>query len=178
LWRFLGEAFPQGVPVPEAATELILAGRSEHSLGLVDFQRAVFERQWKLEEEALQKGLLLLCDRGLLDGLAYLPDLFSRLDVSQAEVMSRYAVVIQLEVIRGARAYATDCRSNPARHEAHERALVLERKLKGIYQKHPAYALLSGSLEEKKREALRILQKRLTAVRPDLLLLTVKRGLC
>ena len=168
LWRFLGEAFPQGVPVPEAATELILAGKSENSLGRVDFQRAVFERQWKSEEEALQKGLLLLCDRGLLDGSAYLPDLLSRLDVSQAEVMSRYAVVIQLEVIRDARAYAAYCRTNPARHEEHERALVLERKLMGIYEKHPAYALLSGSLDDKKREALRLLRKRLAALRPDL----------
>jgi hypothetical protein len=157
---------------------LILAGKSEHSLGQVAFQRAVFERQWKLEEEALQKGLLLLCDRGLLDGLAYLPDLLSRLDVSREQVMSRYAVVIQLEVIREARAYAAYCRTNPARHEEHKRALVLERKLKGIYEKHPAYALLSGSLEDKKREAFRLLRKRLTALCPDLLLLTTKRDLC
>jgi hypothetical protein len=168
LWRFLGEAFPKGVPVPEAATELILAGRSEQSLGRVDFQLAVFERQWKLEDEALLKGLFLLCDRGLVDGSAYLPDLFSRLDVSQEQAMSRYAMVIQLEVIRDARAYDAYCRTNPARHEEHERALVLERRLKGIYEKHPAYALLSGSLEDKKREALRLLRKRLAAVRPDL----------
>jgi predicted ATPase len=178
LWRFLGESLPQGVPVPEAATELILAGKSEQRLGRVDFQRAVFERQWRLEEEALQKGALLLCDRGLLDGSAYLRDLFSRVDVSPTEAMSRYAMVIQLEVIRDARAYAAYCHTNPARHEEHERALVLEGRLKGIYERHPAYSFLSGSLEDKKREALRLLRKRLTALRPDLFLLTDKRGLC
>jgi hypothetical protein len=167
LWRYLGEALPQGVPVPEAATELILAGKSEESLGPVDFQLAVFERQCRLEEEALEKGFLLICDRGLLDGLAYLPDLLSRLDVSREEIMSRYAMVIQLEVIRDARVYATYCRTNPARHEEHERALVLEKKLKGIYEKHPAYALLSGSLEDKKREAFRVLRRRLGAMGPD-----------
>jgi len=178
VWRCLGGAFPQGVLVPEAATELILAGKSEQSLGLVDFQRAVFERQGKLEEEAQKKGLLLLCDRGLLDGEAYLPDLLSRLDVSQEEVMTRYAMVIQLEVIRDARAYAAHFRTNPARHEEHERALVLEERIKGIYGKHPAYGLLSGSLEDKKQGALRFLRKRLAAMCPDLLPLTAERDVC
>jgi hypothetical protein len=81
-------------------------------------------------------------------------------------------------VIRDAQAYTAYCRTNPARHEEHERALALERDLKGIYEKHPDYAFLSGSLEEKKQEAYRLLWERLTATRPDLLLLTDKRGLC
>jgi predicted ATPase len=178
VWRCLGGEFPQGVLVPEAATELILAGKSEESLGLVDFQRAVFERQRKLEEEADKKGRLLICDRGLFDGVAYLPDLLSRVDVSQEDVMSRYAMVIQLEVIRDARAYAAHFSTNPARHEEHERALVLETRIKGIYEKHPDYALLSGSLEDKNEGALRFLRDRLAAIRPDLLPLTSERGLC
>ncbi len=101
VWRFLGEAFPGGVPVPEAATQLILDGKSEDSLGLEGFQRAVYERQLALEEGGLEKGLLLLCDRGLLDGLAYFPSLFDCLDVSREEVLNRYAVVVQVEVIPG-----------------------------------------------------------------------------
>lgn len=161
LWRFVCEKSPRAVPVPEAATELILAGRSENSLGLVDFQLAVFERQWALEDEALKKGPLLICDRGLLDGLAYLPGLFSCLHVSQEEVMDRYALVIQLEVIRDPRAYAMHGNSNPARHEEHPRALALENEIKRIYEGHPGYVFLSGSLEEKKRKALRILRNRL-----------------
>lgn len=168
LWRFMGKAFPQGVPVPEAATDLILSGKSEHTLGLENFQRAVYERQLELEEEALGKGLLLLCDRGLLDGLAYLPGLLSLLGVSPQEVAARYAMVIQLEVIRDARDYAAHCSTNPARHEEHARALVLERRLRRIYERHPFYVLLSGSLKEKKREALRLLRERLTRMRPDL----------
>lgn len=169
LWRFLGKEFPHGVPVPEAATQLILAGKSEDTLGLEGFQLAVFERQWALEEEARKKGFLLLCDRGLPDGLAYFSGLFSCLDVSRDAVMNRYAMVIQLEVIRDSRAYAMHCRSNPARHEEHARALALEREIKRIYEEHPGYVFLSGSLEEKKREALRMLLERLVAVRPDLL---------
>ena len=161
LWRFLSKEFPQGVPVPEAATQLILAGKSEDALGLFDFQVAVFERQWALEEQALNKGCLLLCDRGLPDGLAYFPGLFSFLDVSQEEVMDRYAMVIQLEVIRDSGAYAVHWRSNPARHEEHDRALALEKKIKRIYEGHPGYVFLSGSFEDKKREAFRMLGNRL-----------------
>jgi hypothetical protein len=147
---------------------LILAGKSEDSLGREGFQRAVFERQQELEEEALRKGLLLLCDRGLLDGLAYLPGLFACLDVSQEEVLRRYAMVIQLEVIRDPRAYSLYFSSNPARHERHAGALALERSLAMIYERHPAYVLLPGSLEEKKRAALRLLRDSLSELRPDL----------
>jgi len=168
MWRFLGEAFPGGVLLSEAATQLILDGKSEDSLGLEGFQRAVYERQLVLEEGGREKGLLLLCDRGLLDGLAYFPSLLACLDVSQEEVLDRYAMVIQLEVIRDPRAYSVHFSNNPARHEAHARALALERALERIYERHPTYVFLPGSLEEKKREALRFVRERLAALRPDL----------
>lgn len=168
LWRFMGEAFPKGVPVSEAATDLILSGRSEDRLGLENFQRAVFARQMELEEEALKEGPLLLCDRGLLDGEAYLPGLLSLLGISPEEAARRYAMVLQLAVIQDALVYAAHCSTNPARHEGHARALVLERRLRGIYEKHPFYVFLSGSLEEKKAEALRLVRNRLADTRPDL----------
>lgn len=168
VWCFLGEAFPEGVPVPEAATQLILDGKSEDSLGLEGFQRAVYERQLALEKGGREKGLLLLCDRGLLDGLAYFPSLFECLDISQEEVLNRYAVVIQVEVIRDPQAYSLHFSSNPARHEEHTRALAIERELKRIYERHPTYAFLPGSLEEKKRGALRLVREKLVALRPDL----------
>jgi predicted ATPase len=168
LWRFMAQAFPQGIPVPEAATELILAGKSEDSLGLERFQRAVYERQQALEQEALNKGLLLLCDRGMLDGLAYFPGLLPLLGDSRERIMSRYDLVIHLAVIRDARAYAMHFNNNPARHEEHIRALEIEERIKGIYENHPAYAFLFGSLERKKQEARGLLRERLADLRPDL----------
>jgi len=168
VWRFLGEAFPGGVPVPEAATQLILDGKSEDSLGMEGFQRAVYARQSALEERGRDKGLLLLCDRGLPDGLAYFPGLFDCLGVSRQEVLSRYAMVIQLGVIRDPQAYGRHFSNNPARHEGHARALALERELQKIYEGHPTYVFLPGSLEEKKRESLRLVRERLAALRPDL----------
>jgi predicted ATPase len=168
VWRFLGNAVPGGVPVPEAATQLILDGKSEDSLGLEGFQRAVYERQLALEEGGREKGLLLLCDRGLLDGLAYFPSLFDCLEVSREKVLNRYAMVIQLEVIRDSHAYDMHFGNNPARHEDHERALALEKDLERVYEGHSTYFLLAGSLEEKKREALRLVRERLAVLRPDL----------
>lgn len=169
VWRFLGGVFPRGVPVPEAATQLILSGKSEGSLGREEFQRAVYRRQKALEEESLKRGVFLLCDRGLLDGFAYFPGLFASLGVSREEVSSRYHVVIHLEVIRDSRVYQQHFGKNPARHEDHAAALAIESALKGLYGGHPAYAWLSGSLEEKERAALRWLRDRLAALRPDLL---------
>ncbi len=168
VWRFLGEAFPRGVAVPEAATQLILAGMSVDSLGLEAFQRAVYARQLVLEGEGREKGLLLFCDRGLLDGLAYLPGLFASLGVSPAEILARYAMVLQVEVIRDPRAYRRHVASNPARRESHTRALTLETELGKIYGRHPAYTFLPGSLEEKKRSALQLLRESLAVRRPDL----------
>ena len=168
VWRFLGQAFPGGVPVPEAATQLILDGKSEDSLGLEGFQRAVYKRQLALEEGGREKGPLLLCDRGLLDGLAYFPSLFECLDVSREEVLNRYAMVMQVEVIRDPQAYSLHFNNNPARHEDHTRALALERELERIYERHPYCFFLPGSLEEKKREALRLVRERWVALRPDL----------
>ena len=155
--------------MPESATQLILAGKSVGSLGREAVQRAVYERQRALEEEALKRGDFLLCDRGLLDGFAYFPELFTCLGVSQEEVSSRYAMVIQLEVIRDPLVYNQHFGKNPARHEEHAAALALERALRVLYGRHPAYAWLSGSLTEKKRAALGLLRDGLASLRPDLL---------
>ncbi len=168
VWRFLGEAFPCGVLVPEAATELILAGMSVDRVGLEAFQRAVYARQLALEGEGREKGLLLFCDRGLLDGLAYLPGLFTSLEVSPQEILGRYAMVLHLEVIRDPRAYRRHVAGNPARRESHTRALSLETAIRKIYGTHPAYTFLPGSLEEKKRAVHELLRESLAAHRPDL----------
>jgi hypothetical protein len=168
VWRSLGEAFPQAVLVPEAATRLILAGRSEQSMGLELFQRAVYREQFALEEQALQEGPLLFCDRGLLDGLAYFPGLSSLLEVSQTDLLRRYDMVLQLEVIRDPRLYREHAGNNPARWEPHGRALAIERALRRVYGGHPAYGMLGGCLEEKKRAAFRRIRDRLGALRPEL----------
>ncbi len=168
VWRFLAAALPGSVPIPEAATELILAGSSEFSLGLEGFQREVYERQRTLEEEGAGMGSLLLCDRGLPDGLAYFPDLFARMGVSEGALLKRYAVIIQVQVILDPDTYLLHCHSNPARHEAHDRAVDLERRIRGIYAAHPDFFFLRGSLEEKQQAALRVIRDRVAALRPDL----------
>jgi predicted ATPase len=157
LWTALGERFPGAVKVPETATALILSGLTPQALGLPRFQRLVFQRQVEAEESALRQGLFLLCDRGLADGLAYFPGLIESLPTSGEALLDRYALVLHLEVVRDPERYASLARGNPARTEDHAGALSLDQRIRQVYEPHPAYFYLTGSLEEKKAEAVRIL---------------------
>ena len=158
LWRFLGEKCPHFMMVPETATDLILAGQTRDRLGVEAFQLKIFETQRTREEEALLKGVFLLCDRGLADGLAYFPGLLSFLDVSLEGILRYYDLVLHLSVIQDPVDYAAHARTNPARQESHKQAVDLEKTIQAIYGSHPSYYFIQGDLEKKKREALRIVQ--------------------
>ena len=157
---------PGAGQVPETATGLILAGQTSERLGVEAFQRKIFLTQREREDEAIREGPLLLCDRGLADGLAYFPDLLSSLDVSLEEILRRYDLVLHLSVIRNSKAYAVHARTNPARRESHEQALALEQTIHRIYASHPCYYFLRGSLEGKKKESLRIISNRIKNTYP------------
>jgi predicted ATPase len=157
LWHFLGSRFPQAAQVAEAATELILAGEAPEQVGLEAFQRKVYQIHSLREEEALRRSPFLLCDRGLPDGLAYLPDLPRILGIDLEELLQRYDLVLQLAVIPDGETYRRHAHANPARREDHAFALTLEDRLARIYGAHPGYLRLGGTLEEKMREAVRIL---------------------
>jgi predicted ATPase len=160
VWKYLGKAFPQAVLVPEMATELILSGQTQGLLGLEEFQRRIHQRQIQAEERAQEKGSLIICDRGLADGVAYLHDLFNVVGISREEIFHRYNLVIHLEVIKDPDAYRKS-QNNPARSEDHRIALQIEASIQQVYGSHPGYHFLTGSIEEKKEGALRILIERL-----------------
>ena len=157
VWRSLEGAFPGVARVPEAATDLILAGESPESLGLEAFQRRVLERQQELEDRAGRTARRMVCDRGMADGAAYLPSLFDRLGVSAAGVLARYERVVQLAVIEDPDTYALHRGVNPARSEPHAEALRLEEALRRVYGVHPGYVFVRGSLAEKIRRVREIL---------------------
>jgi len=157
LWNLLGARCPAAVMVRETATWLILEGLTPASMGLEAFQKRVFSEQLAAEEAALERGDFLLCDRGLADGAAYLPGLFSSLGVSGREVLGRYDLVLHLEVVPDPGVYESFARGNPARFEDHQAACSLERAIRRVYESHPGYAFLAGSLEEKTERALRLL---------------------
>ncbi len=160
LWNVLGEQCPGAVMVPETATELILSGLTPKNMGLEAFQRKVFCRQLEAEAEALGQGPFLFCDRGLADGLAYFPALFSSLGVCGEDVLGRYDLVLHLEVVRDPEVYASFVRDNPARSEDYAGARFLGQVIRRVYGSHSGYFHLTGSLDRKTEQACRILRER------------------
>ncbi|MEW6439617.1 MAG: ATP-binding protein [bacterium] len=168
LWRLLGARFPDAVLVPEAASQLMLEGDTPERAGIEAFQERVYRRQLLLETEALRRGRFLICDRGVVDGLAYSPGILQRLGVSVEAALKRYGLVLQACVIPDSDSYRAYSGSNPMRRENHLQALELEKALGRIYASHPAYHFLWGSLEAKWAAAVQIVLGRRGLEKPEL----------
>ncbi len=156
VWQYLCRAFPWATGIPEMATHLILSGRSQRLLGLERFQLEVYRLQLEAEDKARHAGGLVICDRGIADGFAYLPCLSAIVPVPPEEAIRRYDLVLQLEVIPDPALYYKH-RNNPARSEDHEAARRIEESLQRLYSLHPCYHFLRGSLHDKKARALAII---------------------
>lgn len=117
------------IVVPEAATQLINAGIKPFgtdALPAYDFQKIILEYQLtkeKISEEAAQcmgsDKTIILCDRGLLDGYAYIEPhewdyLLKEMQLDKRELLSAYDAILYLE---NASEYFTT-ENNAARYEA------------------------------------------------------------
>lgn len=156
LCRYVGRAFPDAICIPEVATRLILSGKTPTVLGLERFQLDVYREQMQAEEEARSRGGLIVCDRGIADGFAYFPGLARKVSTSPHEALKRYDLVMQLEVVPHADTYLENL-NNPARGEDHETALRIQAALRRLYSMHPRFYFVTGTMEEKKARALRII---------------------
>lgn len=105
----------KGIPaafVKECATQLLAEGYTPERWGNVAFQHAIFRRQLLNENRAFRRMLpaaketglpvLLICDRGLCDGGAYLPpDTFGTIcrsfEYSRKRLLGRYQGVLFLD---------------------------------------------------------------------------------
>lgn len=103
-------------------------------------QLAIFHVQTQLEAlaSAEDNPALVLCDRGIVDGLAYWPgpetDYWSTVGCTRAEAFARYAVVIHLRVPPEDGGY--DHR-NPIRTETAAEALEIDANILGAWEGHP-----------------------------------------
>jgi hypothetical protein len=136
------------VVVPEAATLLFAGGfpRSDEPGALRAGQKAIYHVQRNLEDaqSARFPGRVLLCDRGTLDGAAYWPDspeaYFAELGSSVEAELLRYDAVIFFETAAvGGLAIEG---GNPVRVEDLETAVALDRKLRGLWSRHPRFVLV------------------------------------
>ncbi|MBE5746356.1 MAG: helix-turn-helix domain-containing protein [Clostridiales bacterium] len=144
--------------IPETATELILGGIAPWTCETVyDFQKAVFKLQLEKEmifeniAKTLNKSkILIVCDRGLIDGKAYLNDLefenlLSEFNLSDTTTKDRYDGVFHLvTAAKGAEEFYT-LSNNKARTETIEEARVKDDKLISCWTGHSHFRVIENS---------------------------------
>lgn len=140
----------QGIlhPIKEAATHIIeTSGLTPPFSGedLHRFQRLVAEVQHEWESQGLEVARAasmrgLLCDRGRLDGQAYLPGGRQQweelIGTTHADEVARYSLVIVFGMPDEAQ-YNRVKASNPARSESYSEAAALAERLYEAWSAHP-----------------------------------------
>lgn len=146
--------------LPEAAS-IVFGGGFPRSAQLTARRRAqiaIFHIQDQLEglEEDESDAALVLCDRGVVDGLAYWPgdenEYWRAVRTSKVEAIARYDAVIHLRV-PDARGYD---RRNPLRIETLDEARRIDERIEQVWRDHPHRHVVDGTetFVEKVRSAL------------------------
>ena len=144
---------PAVVYVPEAATLLLKGGFPAPKIDVPmnrkwqeSFQKAVAAVQLEMEdmyrEVARRRGAqLMICDRGLLDGAAYLPGGINKFcalcQLDLPEIIKRYDLVIHLESLATADPKKYGRSNNHHRFESLKEARYLEFKTRRAWKCHP-----------------------------------------
>ena len=155
--------------VPETATELISGGVAPWTCGSnYDFQTALLELQLKKEEifektarTMAAEKILIVCDRGAMDNLAYMTEAEFRaalhtLSLDRVKLRDEYDGVFHLVTAAdGAEAFYT-LSNNQARTETPEQARTLDRKLIAAWTGHPHFRVIGndGDFESKMRRLI------------------------
>ena len=92
-------------------------------------------------QRALYPDRVLICDRGTVDGAAYWPDgpddFFAALGTTLDAELARYDAVLFFETAAvGGLSIET---GNPVRVESNTEAVALDKRLRGLWSKHPAF---------------------------------------
>ena len=154
------------ITVSETATDLIMGGIAPWTTKSSDtFQKILMELQLKKEEtffkaaESLKNPgkVLIILDRGVLDGKAYMTSddafdtaLFSK-GLSVSSALERYDAVFHLTTAaKGAESFYT-LTNNSARTETPEEAILLDSRVKQIWENHPCHFVIENNcgFEEK-----------------------------
>ena len=152
----LRECGYEPIVVPEAATALMRAGFVISEMGSYAFQRTLICLQAE-QERIYEQGAqclpharpILLCDRGRMDGKAYMSDaefakMLGELDLQEAEILASYDAVFHMETVarRYPRAYSNA--NNATRYEATAEAVGVDDRLQQIWSAHPSYHFVSA----------------------------------
>lgn len=158
------------VIIPECATELILAGISSKSLNSqLEFQKALLEDQLFKEKLFLEASknfsadkVLIVCDRGALDGKAYMTNAeFKKLlrvaGKTEVELRDNYDAVFHLVSVAKDAPQFYSLENNKARSESVEEAKIADDKTISAWAGHPHLRVIDNStdFENKMRRLLK-----------------------
>ena len=135
------------VIVPETATEIISAGITPSEIGQKAFQKNLLLMQLAKEKyytdmaEHLKKDVIMIFDRGALDGKAYLDDeqfaeILDEIGMSETMLISKYDALYYLETPAGSNVEFYTVKNNPARSETPSEASEIAIKTLEAWQKH------------------------------------------
>lgn len=145
--------------VPESATELINSGLRPFggSLNVIDFQKAVFEYQLEKEKLFLKyaqklpyKKIVIVYDRGCMDGKAYLTkqqfaNLLSYFQMNELYARGHYDAIFHLVTAAdGAEKFYT-LANNKARMESAEEAINADDLTLRSWVGHPHFCIIDNS---------------------------------
>lgn len=131
-----------------------------------DYQKEIAKRQIEIEEKFYSDLLksknentsLIICDRGLLDGKAFMDDfdfskILKELSISEKDIYKRYDAIFHLVSVAKVfpNLYRNEQNGNPARKEKIEEAKKVDDKLLTIWSLHPYHKVINTfpTMEEK-----------------------------
>ncbi|MBE5735175.1 MAG: helix-turn-helix domain-containing protein [Clostridiales bacterium] len=168
--------------VPECATEVILAGFSRKNMSSnLDFQLAITTNQLmkeKLFEETALKNsvsdkILIVCDRGVLDGKAYCTDIEYKqilriLGQNEIELRDGYDAVFHLVTAAKGLKEEYTLETNKARYETADEAVLADDRTLSAWAGHPHLRVIDNSpkFEDKMKNLLKEISAFLGAPTP------------
>lgn len=150
--------------IPESATELIAGGLGADRIGNdLDYQKLQLSLQQSKEDlfckgaENLQdKPVIVVCDRGMLDGAAWCSDavwkqVLAFSGFSEEDLLNRYDGIFHMEsaAVRFPQLYT--CSNNEARIAKIFEAARQDRTLQKIYGSHPNWHLIEAEPDQEKK---------------------------
>lgn len=156
------EVCPHVVITKEAAGILFSGGfpRGGDAIRRAAAQRAIYHVQCELENIAADGNpVLILFDRGVVDGAAYWPgpgDFWNAVGTTRAEAHARYDAVVHLRVPDGSNGYGYQ---NPLRVESAAQAREIDERIFAAWSGHPHRYIVEASQDflAKARRALGII---------------------
>lgn len=159
------------IVIPETATEIIndKIHWRDTNVPRYDFQEAVFSLQlakenvfFNLAQKIDYSKIVILCDRGLMDGKAYIDEtgfnkiLKSHGFSSEDEILKRYDLVLHLETSANLGSETYETKSNKARTANIIEALTFDNNVKRAWENHSNIkAFKSTPIFDNKKQAIK-----------------------